>query len=137
MDRAATSRTYSVCYASFSVRSYPSTLFAAEWFVHKASIASFTLDWKRLRRQRCDERWTWTKERNDIVFTDESHFCLQHHDGRIHVWRHRGERLLNCCVMQCHTGPTFGIMVWSGIGFHCHTPLVHIAGTLNSQCYIS
>ncbi|GFV08860.1 transposable element Tcb1 transposase [Trichonephila clavipes] len=30
-----------------------------------------------------------------------------------------------------------GIMVWSGIGYHSRTSLVRIAGTLNSQCYIS
>ncbi|GFX34386.1 transposable element Tcb1 transposase [Trichonephila clavipes] len=30
---------------------------------------------------------------------------LQHHDGRIQVWRHRGERMLNSCVMHRHTGP--------------------------------
>ncbi|GFS93079.1 uncharacterized protein TNCV_532781 [Trichonephila clavipes] len=27
-------------------------------------------------------------------------------------------------------------MVWGGIGYHSCTPLVHIAGTLNSQSYI-
>ncbi|GFX61605.1 transposable element Tc1 transposase [Trichonephila clavipes] len=42
----------------------------------------------RLRRQWCDERRTWTTEWNDILFTDESHFCLQQHDGRIRVRRH-------------------------------------------------
>ncbi|GFU72844.1 transposable element Tcb1 transposase [Trichonephila clavipes] len=45
--------------------------------------------------------------------------------------------MLNSCVMYPHTGPARGIMVWSGIGFHSHTPLVRIAGTLNSQSYIS
>ncbi|GFT41540.1 transposable element Tcb1 transposase [Trichonephila clavipes] len=68
---------------------------------------------------------------------DEFRFCLQHQDGRIRVWRHRGERLLNCCVMHRQTGPVPSIMVWGGIGFHYRTPLLRIAGTLNSQCYIS
>ncbi|UYV69264.1 hypothetical protein LAZ67_6003029 [Cordylochernes scorpioides] len=35
-----------------------------------------------IRRQLCDERRIWTAEWNQIVFTDESSFCLQHHDGR-------------------------------------------------------
>ncbi|GFY04870.1 transposable element Tcb1 transposase [Trichonephila clavipes] len=39
--------------------------------------------------------------------------------------------------MHRHTGPAPGIMVWGGIGYHSRTPLVHIAGTLNSQHYIS
>ncbi|PRD20813.1 UNVERIFIED_CONTAM: hypothetical protein NCL1_53576 [Trichonephila clavipes] len=40
------STTNSVCYALFGVRSYHSMPFSAEWNVHKASIASLTLDWK-------------------------------------------------------------------------------------------
>ncbi|GFW92100.1 hypothetical protein TNCV_2153791 [Trichonephila clavipes] len=33
-------------------------------------------------------------------------------------------RLLNCCVINRHTGLAPGIMVWTGIGFYCHNPLV-------------
>ncbi|GFV20079.1 transposable element Tcb1 transposase [Trichonephila clavipes] len=44
--------------------------------------------------------------------------------------------MLNSCVMHRHTGPASGIMVWGGIGYHSRTPLVLIAGTLNSQRYI-
>ncbi|GFV11700.1 transposable element Tcb1 transposase [Trichonephila clavipes] len=43
----------------------------------------------------------------------------------------------NSCVMHRHTGPAPDIMVWGGIGYHFRTPLVRIAGTLNSQRYIS
>ncbi|UYV72348.1 hypothetical protein LAZ67_9002722 [Cordylochernes scorpioides] len=50
---------------------------------------------RRLRRQWYDER---------RMSTAESRFCLQHHDDRIRVWRHRGERMLNSCVMHRHTG---------------------------------
>ncbi|GFT04658.1 hypothetical protein TNCV_334171 [Trichonephila clavipes] len=57
--------------------------------------------------------------------------------SRIRVWRHRGERIMNSCVMHHHTCPTPGIMVWGGIGYHSRTPLVRIACTLNSHCYIS
>ncbi|UYV69383.1 hypothetical protein LAZ67_6003389 [Cordylochernes scorpioides] len=96
-----------------------------------------TQNHRRLRRQWCDERRMWTAEWNEIVFTDESRFCLQHHDGRIRIWRRRGERMLNSCVMHRHTGPVPGIMVWDGIGNRSRTPLVRIAGTLNSQRYIS
>ncbi|GFT22178.1 transposable element Tcb1 transposase [Trichonephila clavipes] len=42
-----------------------------------------------------------------------SRICLQHRDGRIRVWRHRGERMLNSCVMHRHTGPAPGIMIES------------------------
>ncbi|GFY14867.1 transposable element Tcb1 transposase [Trichonephila clavipes] len=62
---------------------------------------------------------------------------VMHYDARIRVWRHLGERMLNSCVMHRHTGPAPCIMVWGGIGHHSRTPLVRIAGTLNSQRYIS
>ncbi|GFW69871.1 transposable element Tcb1 transposase [Trichonephila clavipes] len=75
-------------------------------------------------------------EWNDIVLTDESRFCLQHHYDRIRVWRHRGKRLLNCCIMYSHTDPAPDVMVWGGFGFHCHAPLERIAA-LNHQRYIS
>ncbi|GFT91152.1 transposable element Tcb1 transposase [Trichonephila clavipes] len=96
-----------------------------------------TQNHRRLRCQRCDERRIWAAEWNEVAFTDESRICLQHHDGRIRVWRHRGERMLNSCVMNHHTGPAPGIMVSGGIGYHSRTPVVRIAGTLNSQRYIS
>ncbi|GFT27644.1 transposable element Tcb1 transposase [Trichonephila clavipes] len=79
----------------------------------------------------------WVAEWNEVVFTDASRICLQHHDGRIRVWRHRGERMLNSCVMRRHTGHAPGIMVWGGVGYHSRTPLLCIAGTLNSQRYNS
>ncbi|GFU72933.1 transposable element Tcb1 transposase [Trichonephila clavipes] len=63
-----------------------------------------------LPHQQCDERRMWVAEWNEVVFTDESHICLQHHDGRIRVWRHRGERMLNSYVMHHHTGSAPGIM---------------------------
>ncbi|GFX70635.1 transposable element Tcb1 transposase [Trichonephila clavipes] len=88
-------------------------------------------------RQWCNERRMWVAEWNEVAFTDESHICLQHHDGQIRVWTHHGERMLNSSIMHRHTGPAPGIMVWGGIGYHSRTPLVGIAGTLNSQCYIS
>ncbi|GFU37479.1 transposable element Tcb1 transposase [Trichonephila clavipes] len=66
------------------------------------------------------------KEWNEVVFTDESRICLQHRDGRIRVWRHRGERMLNSCVMHHHTGPAQGIMVWGGIGYQSRTPPIEL-----------
>ncbi|GFT48114.1 uncharacterized protein TNCV_1001101 [Trichonephila clavipes] len=79
----------------------------------------------------------WEAEWNEVVFTDESRICLQYHDGRIRVWKHRGKRMLNSCVMHRHTSPAPGIMVWDGIGYHSHIPLACIVSTLNSQRYIS
>ncbi|GFX69640.1 transposable element Tcb1 transposase [Trichonephila clavipes] len=45
----------------------------------------FTQNHRHLRRQWCDERRMRAAEWNEVVFTDESRICLQHHDGRIRV----------------------------------------------------
>ncbi|GFW06625.1 transposable element Tcb1 transposase [Trichonephila clavipes] len=92
---------------------------------------------RRLRRQWSNERRMWAVEWNEVVFTDESRICLQHHDGRIRIWRHHREKMLNSSVMHHHTGPASGIMVLGGVRYHSRTPLVRIVGTLNSQRYIS
>ncbi|GFU44518.1 transposable element Tcb1 transposase [Trichonephila clavipes] len=44
-----------------------------------------TQNHRRLRRQWCDERSMWVTEWNwnEVVFSNESRICLQHHDGRI------------------------------------------------------
>ncbi|GFT79703.1 transposable element Tcb1 transposase [Trichonephila clavipes] len=44
-----------------------------------------TQNHRRLRCQWCDERRMGAAEWNEVVFTDESRICLQHHDGRIRV----------------------------------------------------
>ncbi|GFT34553.1 transposable element Tcb1 transposase [Trichonephila clavipes] len=97
----------------------------------------FMQNHRRLHHQWCDEGKMWVAVWNEVVFTDESRTRLQHHNGRIRVCRHRGERRLNSCVMHGHTGPALNIMVCRGIGYHSRTPLVRVAGTLNSQRYIS
>ncbi|GFW41390.1 transposable element Tcb1 transposase [Trichonephila clavipes] len=93
------------------------------------SIASTTAQ----NEVKLSERRLWAAEWNEVDFTDKSRISLQHHDGRIRVWRQCEDRMLNSCVMHHHTG----IMVWGDIGYHSRSPLVRIAGTSNSQRYIS
>ncbi|GFV06852.1 uncharacterized protein TNCV_1962731 [Trichonephila clavipes] len=141
-DRSVTSRTVaqhseSVTYHSVSARAIRRHLQQSGLSATRLLLGlSLMQNHRRLHRQWCDERRMWVAEWNEVVFTDESRICLQHHDDRIRVWRHRGERILNSCVMHRHTGAAPGIMVWGGIGYHSRTPLAHIAGTLNSQRYI-
>ncbi|GFW91800.1 transposable element Tc1 transposase [Trichonephila clavipes] len=142
-DRSVTSRTIaqhieSVTHHSVSARTIRRRLQHSGLSArHPLLGLPLTQNHRRLRHLWCDERGMWVAEWNEVVFTDESRICLQHHDGRIRVWRHRGERMLNSCVMHQHTGPAPGIMVCGGIGCHSRTPLVRIASTLNSQHYIS
>ncbi|GFX33675.1 transposable element Tcb1 transposase [Trichonephila clavipes] len=74
-----------------------------------------TQNHNHLRRQWCDLKRMWVAEWNEVVFTDTPHICLQQHDGRNRVWRHRGPRVLSRCVMHHHTGIAPGILVWGGI----------------------
>ncbi|GFT87115.1 transposable element Tcb1 transposase [Trichonephila clavipes] len=142
-DRSVTSRTVaqyteSVTHHSVSARTIRRRLQQSGLTARRPLLRPpLTQNHRRLHHQWCDERRMWVAEWNEVVFTDESRICLQHHDGRIRVWRHRGERMLNSCVMHHHTGPAPGIMVWGGIGYHSRTPLVRIAGTLNNRCYMS
>ena len=61
---------------------------------------------------------------------------MQKNDGRVRVWRRRGERNARACVVpkEAHFGG--GIMVWGGITAHGKTDLVIVDGNLNSRRYI-
>ncbi|GFT31991.1 transposable element Tcb1 transposase [Trichonephila clavipes] len=95
-----------------------------------------TQNHRRLRRQWCVERRMWAAEGNQVVFTNESRLCLQHHDDLIRVWRHRGERMLNSCVTHRHTGPAPGMeRYWISLlhssSTHCwyfKQPALHLRG---------
>ncbi|KAJ8877487.1 hypothetical protein PR048_021942 [Dryococelus australis] len=88
------------------------------WLLTKAPVAAMCYEW------------------HATIFSFESNFCLHHHGGRIHVWRHRGARLAESCTMHCH-GPVPAIMVWGSIGFQFRSCLVPIAGTLTCNRYIA
>ncbi|GFX04351.1 transposable element Tcb1 transposase [Trichonephila clavipes] len=120
-DRSVTSRTIaqhieSVMHHSVSVRTIRRCLQQSGQSARRPLLGlPLTQNHRYLHRQWCDERRMWAAEWNEVVFTDESLIRLQHHDGRIRVWRRRGERMLNSCVMHHHTGPATGIMVWYGV----------------------
>ncbi|GFW28949.1 transposable element Tc1 transposase [Trichonephila clavipes] len=86
-----------------------------------------TQNHRRLCHQWCDERRMWVAEWNEVVFTDESRICLQHHDGRIRVWRQGGERMLNSSVMHRHTGPAPVIMGLATAIFQQDNARPHVA----------
>ncbi|GFT30980.1 transposable element Tc1 transposase [Trichonephila clavipes] len=91
MDRAAKSRTIaqqiqSITHHSVSARTIRRHLQQSEMSPGLPLLRlPLTINHKRLCRQWCDERRTWTKDRNNIVFTDEFRFCRQHQGGRIRV----------------------------------------------------
>ncbi|GFV00394.1 transposable element Tcb1 transposase [Trichonephila clavipes] len=104
-DRSVTSRTVaqhieSVTHHSVTARTIRRHLQQSGLSARRPLLGlPLTQNHRCLRRQWCDEIRMWAAEWNEVVFTDESRICLQHHDGRIRVWRHRAERMLNSCVI--------------------------------------
>ena len=70
-----------------------------------------------------------------VLFTDESRFHLSHSDGRIRVYRRRGERYVNHCVMEEDRFGGGSVMVWGGITARQRTRLIVVEGNLNGQRY--
>ena len=58
-----------------------------------------------------------------VLFTDESRFCLDFHDGRRRVWRQKNERFKNCCVAEHDRFGGGSVMVWGDINYDGSTGL--------------
>ncbi|GFW03051.1 uncharacterized protein TNCV_156711 [Trichonephila clavipes] len=99
MDHSVTSRTVahhveSVTHHSVSARTIRRRLQQSGLSTRRPLLSlSLTQNHRCLHREWCDERKMWVAEWNKVVFTDESHICLQHHNGRIRVWRQDVEQL--------------------------------------------
>ncbi|GFR59450.1 transposable element Tcb1 transposase [Elysia marginata] len=67
---------------------------------------------QRHRRQRtlwAQEHAVWDRiQWRNVVFSDESRFCIDHADGRVRVWRRSGERYQADCVRE-HDSPPGGV----------------------------
>jgi hypothetical protein len=85
----------------------------------------------------CTLREHWIDEWHQIIFSDESWFCLWQFDGRLRVRRPRGQRLNLQFALRRHSGLTPGVMVWSAIQFGSRSPPVFIQGSLNATRYIN
>ena len=71
----------------------------------------------RLQWARNHANWNWRQWRT-ILFTDESRYCVSHVDGRVRVWRRRGEHYADDCVMQNNAWGGPSMMLWGGIGLN-------------------
>ena len=81
-------------------------------------------------------RWTraqWAR----VLFTDECRFNLSFVDGRIRVFRRRGECLADNCLLERDRFGGGSVMVWGGIMGGRKTNLIIISGILNAQRYIT
>ena len=71
-----------------------------------------------------------------VLFSDESRFNLSHHDGGIRVFRRRGERFADNCLIERDRFGGGSVVVWGGIMRRRKTNLIVVQGILNTQCYI-
>lgn len=88
----------------------------------------------RLRWCRQHVHWNLNMWRN-VMFSDESRFCLRQLDHRVKVWRRRGERYADCCTDRVTSFGGGSVMVWGGISLTGKTRLVIIGGNLNAERY--
>lgn len=70
-----------------------------------------------------------------VFFTDESRFCLFRADGRQRVYRRRGERFADACVVERDRFGGGSVMVWGGISHGLKSPLVVVNGNLTAVRY--
>lgn len=88
----------------------------------------------RMRWCRQHRPWNLNMWRN-VMFSDESRFCLRKLDGRVKVWRRPGERYADCCIDRVTAFGGGSIMVWGGISIIGKTRLVIVDGNLNAVRY--
>lgn len=91
---------------------------------------------RRARVAWCRTHLAWNRRRwAQVLFTDESRFCLQNNDGRIRVWRRQGERYADACVVERERFGGGSLMVWAGISLNGRTPLHLVEGTMTAAYY--
>lgn len=90
-------------------------------------------------------RLKWCKERinesqaywNTIMFSDESRFNLDFHDGRVRVHRKISDRFNEECIAQHDRYGGGSVMVWGAIGYGFRSRLLFIDGNLNAVRYVT
>ena len=89
------------------------------------------------RLQWAQRHFRWGRDQwARVVFSDESRFNLSHHDGRIRVFRRRGERFADNCLIERDRSGGGSVMVWGGIMGRRKTNLIVVQGNLSAQGYI-
>lgn len=93
---------------------------------------------RRARLQFAQLHADWNLQQwSEVLFTDESRFCLRSPDGRERVWRRRGERYFDCMISERLSFNGGSVMVWAGISTEAHTDLLFVEnGALNAQRYV-
>ena len=102
-----------------------------------------TVRHRQQRLQWCLQRRHWLQRQwQRVLFTDESRFCVDRADGRVRIWRRRGERLAEGCIRENDRWGGANVMVWAGISHGHRTELVFLefpgrGAGLTAQGYIN
>ena len=90
------------------------------------------------RLQWAQRHFRWGRQQwARVLFSDESKFNLSHHDGGIRIFRRRGERIADNCLIERDRFGGGSVMVWDGIMGSRKTNLIVGQGNLNAQGYIN
>ena len=90
------------------------------------------------RLQWAQRHFLWGRQQwARVLFSDGSRFNLSHHDGRIRIFRRRGERFADDCLIERDRFGGGSVMVWDGIMGRRKTNLIVVQGNLNAQGYIN
>lgn len=99
---------------------------------------TLTQNHRARRRAWCTPHVRWTRAQwARVMFSDESRFCLEPSDGRVRVWRRRGEQLADDAIEERNAFGGGSVMVWGGISRYHRTPLYHVDGNLNGDRYMA
>ena len=89
------------------------------------------------RLQWAQRHFRWGRQQwARVLFSNESRFNLSCYDGRIRVFRRRGERFADNCLIERDRFGGESVMVWGGIIGRRKTNLIVVQGNLNAQGYI-
>lgn len=72
-----------------------------------------------------------------ILFSDESKVNVSRLDGRVRVWRARGERLTDNCIQQYNRWGGSSVHIWGGISQFGRTNLVFLDRNVNAAMYVN
>ena len=89
----------------------------------------------RLTWTQLHSRWSRAQWSN-VVFSDESRFCLQQGDGRIRVWRRKGERYADNCIREQDRHRGGSVMVWGCIDMEEKSDLVIFDENVTAAVYL-
>ena len=80
---------------------------------------ALTLRHRRLRLAWANQHVNWRlREWRRVLFSDEKRFCVDHLDGRIRIWRRRGEWFAEANVMHNNRWGGVSGMVWGAVGLN-------------------